>query len=105
YTQSIDTGALADFVRTNNSGGLLVLARKHFNFRLSEKSLELTGFTNNAVCPLGMTQKLPIILCEAITRLRPPVFWLGAGHVDYKLAMPVDRFIQATECMVADISK
>ncbi|KAJ2908320.1 hypothetical protein GGI21_003005, partial [Coemansia aciculifera] len=65
YTQTIDTGALTDFVR----GGV---ARKNFNFRLSDRSLELTGFENNAVCPLGMTSSsqeegMPVVLCEAIT--------------------------------------
>ncbi|KAJ2823254.1 hypothetical protein FBU31_004343 [Coemansia sp. 'formosensis'] len=103
YTQSIDTGALADFVRSQLEDPL---ARKHFNYRLTspEKSFELTGFSNNAVSPIGMTHQLPIVLCESIARLQPPVFWLGAGHIDYKLAMPVDHFIKATACMVADVS-
>ncbi|KAJ2729929.1 hypothetical protein IW152_005441 [Coemansia sp. BCRC 34962] len=103
YTHAIDTSALADLMRSQMEKPP---ARKHFNYRLAspEKSLELTGFTNNAVSPIGMTQKLPIVLSQSIAQLKPPVLWLGAGHIDYKLAMPVDSFIKATGCMVADIS-
>ncbi|KAJ2002851.1 hypothetical protein H4R26_003386 [Coemansia thaxteri] len=104
YTQSIDTGAMADFVRSTIMDQ--TTARKHFNYRLvaAEVSLELTGFGNNAVCPIGLAHPLALIVCQSIAKLQPPVFWLGGGHVDYKLAVPVDRFIQATGCHVADIS-
>ncbi|KAJ2056964.1 hypothetical protein GGI17_005908 [Coemansia sp. S146] len=69
YTQSIDTGLLADYMRSQIEDPV---ARKHFNFRLTtpERSFELTGFSNNAVSPLG---HLPIVLCESIAQLRPPV--------------------------------
>ncbi|KAI8323731.1 hypothetical protein GQ54DRAFT_257712 [Martensiomyces pterosporus] len=103
YVHTVNTSAMTDFIRSleNNS-----VARKHFNFRLAnpEVSLELTGFDNNGVCPIGTSQPIPTIMCESIARLQPPVFWLGAGDVDFKLAMPVQSFINATSCMVADIS-
>ncbi|KAJ1961845.1 hypothetical protein GGI12_003015 [Dipsacomyces acuminosporus] len=103
YVQTVNTNTMTDFVRSLENNRL---ARKHFNFRLAspDVSLELTGFDNNGVCPIGMNQKIPLVMCESITRLQPPVFWLGAGHVDFKLAMPIQNFIDATSCMVADIS-
>lgn len=108
YVHTIDTSKMIDYVRMElNSMNMPPSPRKHFNFRLvaPEVSFDLTGFGNNAVCPIGMTAKdMPIVLCQSISQLRPPVFWLGAGHVDYKLAMPVADFVNATKCHLADIS-
>ncbi|KAJ1827877.1 hypothetical protein LPJ56_001419 [Coemansia sp. RSA 2599] len=103
YLHSVDIGAMADHVRALDGDRI---ARKHFNFRLSspEATLEMTGYDKNGVSPFGTPVKLPIILCQSIALLQPPVFWIGAGHVDYKLAMPVQSFIDATGCTVADIS-
>ncbi|ORX70956.1 hypothetical protein DL89DRAFT_267052 [Linderina pennispora] len=90
YVQTINTGALTDFVRELDGN---VVARKHYNFRLAnpDDALELTGFGNNG-------------LSKSITTLSPAVFWCGAGDIDYKLAMPTQTFIEATQCHVADIS-
>ncbi|KAJ1730376.1 hypothetical protein LPJ61_003045 [Coemansia biformis] len=103
YVHSINTGAMADFVRSLDGNKV---AKKHFNFRLTDASttLELTGFGKNGVSPIGMTHELPIVLCAAIMRLSPPVLWLGAGHVDFKLALPVQDFVDKTQCLIADIS-
>ncbi|KAJ1833156.1 hypothetical protein LPJ63_002968 [Coemansia sp. RSA 2711] len=103
YVETVSTGAMTDFVRSLDGGAV---ARKHFNFRLADTdtSLALTGYGKNGISPVAMTQALPVIMCAAITKLQPPVFWLGAGHVDYKLALPVQTFVDATGCMVADIS-
>ncbi|KAI9471322.1 hypothetical protein LPJ78_002797 [Coemansia sp. RSA 989] len=104
YVQAVNMNKLTDFVRSLDDQAV---ARKHFNFRLAnpETSFELTGYSKNGVSPIAMTNgNLPIILCEEITRLQPPVFWLGAGHVDYKLALSVQTFIDVTKCMIADVS-
>ncbi|CAG8630756.1 2843_t:CDS:2, partial [Gigaspora margarita] len=53
--------------------------------------------------PIGMNQKLPIIVAKSITELKPPVFYLGAGHVDWKLALPIKNFIDVTGCLIADL--
>ncbi|KAG0181193.1 hypothetical protein DFQ29_009064 [Apophysomyces sp. BC1021] len=50
-----------------------------------------------------MIQPVPVILAESITKLEPPVIYLGAGHIDWKLGVPVQAFIDATKCMVADL--
>ncbi|KAJ2723696.1 hypothetical protein GGI07_002491 [Coemansia sp. Benny D115] len=103
YVHSVNTTMMADFVRALDGDAI---ARKHFNFRLTspETTFEMTGYDKNGVSPFGVYVDVPVILCESITRLQPPVFWLGAGHVDYKLAMPADHFIRATKSLVADIS-
>ncbi|KAJ1943367.1 hypothetical protein EC988_006250 [Linderina pennispora] len=103
YVQTINTGALTDFVRELDGNAV---ARKHYNFRLAnpDDALELTGFGNNGVCPIGMKRPVPIVLSKSITTLSPAVFWCGAGDIDYKLAMPTQTFIEATRCHVADIS-
>ncbi|KAL7749708.1 hypothetical protein RI367_004936 [Sorochytrium milnesiophthora] len=102
YTAKPNTQRLMNYVRalSNNS-----VSRKSFNFRLApaEDSLALTGFDKNGVSPFGMLTHIPIIMSEGITRLEPPVFWLGAGDVDWKIAVPVADFISATQCFVANL--
>jgi len=51
-----------------------------------------------------MRQPIPVILSKSITEIRPSVFYMGGGHVDWKLAMPTDAFIKATNCFIADLS-
>ncbi|CEP15521.1 hypothetical protein [Parasitella parasitica] len=33
----------------------------------------------------------------------PSVIYLGAGHIDWKLGIPVDTFIKSTNCFIADL--
>ncbi|PKY52837.1 hypothetical protein RhiirA4_497580 [Rhizophagus irregularis] len=103
YVGSINTQRLMNFVRTLK---IKQISKKNYNFRVTdrEKSVRLTGFENNGVSPIGMTFQIPIILSSAITELQPPVFYLGAGHVDWKLALPVHDFMLATNCFIANLS-
>jgi prolyl-tRNA editing enzyme YbaK/EbsC (Cys-tRNA(Pro) deacylase) len=77
------------------------------NFQLApeEKSVELTGFTHNGVCPIGLLKKIPIIVCESCLHLSPPIIWMGGGEVDMKLGSPVVDFISAVGALVADVSE
>ncbi|KAJ1722320.1 hypothetical protein LPJ61_005943 [Coemansia biformis] len=86
-------------------GGIKV-AKMHFNYRLADAStiLELTGFGNNGVSPIGMTRELPAVLCAAIMRLSPIVLWLGAGHADFEHALPMPDFVDTMQCLVANTS-
>ncbi|KAJ2784264.1 hypothetical protein GGI15_002313 [Coemansia interrupta] len=107
YVHRVDTGRLMEYVRNVVGGDRQEkVAKKHFNFRLAdqEETEKRTGFMRNGVSPFGAREMWPVLLSEEITRLSPPVMWFGGGHVDYKLAMPVDTFIKATKCQVADIS-
>ncbi|RUS17422.1 hypothetical protein BC937DRAFT_89994 [Endogone sp. FLAS-F59071] len=103
YVSSINTQKLMNYVRSlkNNE-----ISRKNYNFRLTsaENSLALTGFDYGGVSPIGMKQPIPVVLSQAITELQPPVFYLGAGHVDWKISMPIEDFLKASACFVADLS-
>ncbi|CAG8537536.1 19094_t:CDS:2 [Cetraspora pellucida] len=103
YIGSINTQKLMNFVRGLKNKSI---SKKNYNFRVadSEKSIELTGFENNGVSPIGMNQELPIIIAKSIIELKPAVFYLGAGHVDWKLALPIKNFIDATKCLIADLA-
>ncbi|RUP46082.1 YbaK/aminoacyl-tRNA synthetase-associated domain-containing protein [Jimgerdemannia flammicorona] len=103
YVASINTQKLMNYVRALNNN---LISRKNYNMRLTspENSLALTGFDYGGVSPIGMKQPVPVILSEAIVELQPPVFFLGAGHVDWKIAMPIDDFLKATKCFMADLS-
>ncbi|CAG8535915.1 31534_t:CDS:2 [Racocetra persica] len=103
YIGSINTQKLMNFVRGLKNKSI---SKKNYNFRVAdaEKSIELTGFENNGVSPIGMNQKLPIIIAKSITELKPAVFYFGAGHVNWKLALPAKNFIDATRCLIADLA-
>ncbi|KAL0079884.1 hypothetical protein F4703DRAFT_1957298 [Phycomyces blakesleeanus] len=102
YVKPVNTQKLLNFVRDLKNREI---SKKYYNFRLadSEKSLELTGYKSGGVCPVGMTQPVPIIIAKSILNLEPPVIYLGAGHIDWKLGVPVKDFIEASGCFVADL--
>jgi prolyl-tRNA editing enzyme YbaK/EbsC (Cys-tRNA(Pro) deacylase) len=69
-----------------------------------EKSFELTGYKSGGVTPIGLSNpKLPIILSKSITQLNPPLLYLGSGHRDWKVAFPINEFLQATKIFICDI--
>ncbi|KAI9219460.1 hypothetical protein BC828DRAFT_386128 [Blastocladiella britannica] len=103
YTRKLNAQRLLNYAR-DLAGGKI--GKQHFNFRLvdPETSLELTGFDTGGVTPFGVTTEMPIILAaEVATKLDPGVMWLGAGHVDWKIAVPVREFVKQSACLVADI--
>ncbi|KAJ1964350.1 hypothetical protein IWQ62_002961 [Dispira parvispora] len=69
YVSSVNVNKLTEYVRaaTNYAKG-----KKQYNFRLvdADTALTLTGFGNNAICPVGLNTNLPIILDHAITQLQ-----------------------------------
>ncbi|KAI9141526.1 hypothetical protein BKA69DRAFT_1124838 [Paraphysoderma sedebokerense] len=102
YVAKLNTEKLLKFVRRlkNNE-----ISKKNYNFRVTaaETSLRITGYDNNAVSPFGMLTDIPIIITESIAKLKPGIFFLGAGHVDWKVGLPVKEFIQVTGCYIADL--
>lgn len=78
------------------------LGRKHFNMRLAAEaeSASLTGFGHNAVTPVGMSTRLPVLLSHHIAEL--DYFWMGGGEVDLKLGMKTADFIAAYQPIVLD---
>jgi prolyl-tRNA editing enzyme YbaK/EbsC (Cys-tRNA(Pro) deacylase) len=104
YTDKISTKKLNLGVRElgNNSQSV-----KSFNMRLApeQKALEYTGFGNNSVSPFGMLQNIPIIVTKKIAELNPPLLYLGMGHVDWKLSVPVERLLDNPNAHVMDLSE
>ena len=82
------------------SGG--ALGRKQYNMRLAaeHESHHLTGFGHNAVTPIGMCTRLPILFSHRIAQL--DFFWMGGGEVDLKLGMRTCDFIDAYQPLVID---
>ncbi|CEG66168.1 hypothetical protein RMATCC62417_02796 [Rhizopus microsporus] len=102
YVSPVNTQKLLNYCRNLKNKEI---SKKYYNFRLAdpEVSLKLTGFEKGGVSPYGMKQPIPIILAESITKLKPPVIYLGAGHIDWKLAIPINTFIETTGCFIADL--
>lgn len=101
YSAKLNSEKLKNIVHASSNGSL---PKNKINMRLcpEEISNELTGFGHNAVSPIGIKHKLPIIMSDAIARLQPDFFWLGAGEVDLKVGMSADDFIRAYEPCVVD---
>ncbi|ORC89475.1 YbaK/aminoacyl-tRNA synthetase-associated domain-containing protein [Trypanosoma theileri] len=102
YTEKFDAEFVMRCVKDMNEG----LGKKKFNFRLAdpEVSLHLTGFSHGAVAPFGTTTEIPVILSDRITQLSPPVFWMGGGHVDCKVRVDVEEFLEVVKPIVAAIT-
>ena len=79
------------------------LSRTMVNLRVvaEDLSMELSGFGWNAVSPVGLRTKMPIIMAKAIADLEAGVFWLGGGEVDLKMGLCVTDFIRSYEPIVA----
>lgn len=77
---------------------------KYYNMRLASEEANdlLTGFSHNAVSPVGLKEPLPIILSHRIAQLQPQMFWMGGGEVDLKLGVDLQEFLAAYQPMVAD---
>ncbi|KAK3826647.1 MAG: YbaK/aminoacyl-tRNA synthetase-associated domain-containing protein [Linnemannia elongata] len=76
----------------------------HMRIAPAEKSLELTGFKEGGVCPVGMRTDLPILVSKELADLSPKIFYLGAGHLDWKIAVPFDGFVENWNTRVVDFS-
>ncbi|KAF9946771.1 hypothetical protein BGZ72_011150 [Mortierella alpina] len=81
-------------------------SRKGMHLRIApaERSLEMTGHTTNGVSPVGMATDLPILISSAIADLSPAILYLGAGHVDWKIALPVQGLVDKWNATVIDFS-
>ncbi|KAF9286544.1 hypothetical protein BGZ88_009031 [Linnemannia elongata] len=76
----------------------------HMRIAPAEKSFELTGFKEGGVCPVGMRTDLPILVSKELADLSPKIFYLGAGHLDWKIAVPFDGFVENWNTRVVDFS-
>lgn len=78
------------------------LSKNSFNFQLASdaKSYELSGFEHNALAPFGLKEsRIPIVVCSRCLALQPALLFLGGGHVDAKLLLPVNDLVTATNAI------
>ena len=102
YNARLSNEALRAFVLEHHKGAL---PKSKVNMRLvaEGKSNDMTGFTKNAVTPIGMKNRLPIVLAKEIADLHE--FWLGGGEVDLKVGLPVDDFVRAYKPFIVPLSQ
>jgi prolyl-tRNA editing enzyme YbaK/EbsC (Cys-tRNA(Pro) deacylase) len=62
-----------------NSKNLKSELSPHLRIADENDSAKLTGFQHNAVSPFGLRSSIPIILAEAITKIKPNFIFLGGG--------------------------
>ena len=58
------------------------IAKQYYNLRLAPEDVSdsLSGFTHNAVTPVGMATPLPIIMSHRIAELKPDFFFLVSAQ-------------------------
>ena len=108
FTARLHNDKLGKAVYTHLSkSSKLIRKHKDFNWRLasSDENDTLTGYSHNAVCPIGLADSsLPIVMSDRIAALPQNECWLGAGHQQAKMCVDVKRFIECMNVVVADIS-
>lgn len=70
----------------------------------SQVGLSMSGFPHNGVTVFGSLTPVPIILSEAVLRLRPAFLWMGGGHPLLKLGVSASDLVHRLGATVADIS-
>ncbi|KVH91947.1 uncharacterized protein LOC112529580 [Cynara cardunculus var. scolymus] len=103
YTARFSAEAVKNFLYSLNNGKI---PKKRFNLRLApeEISHKLTGYEHNGVTCVGMKTDIPVILDEAIVKLRPDFFWLGGGDIDLKLGINTSEFINFAKPFIVNCS-
>lgn len=83
------------------------LSKKKFHFQLAddEVGFKLTGFGHNAISPVGMTENIPVIICNRCLAVKNGIIFLGGGEVDVKLALPVADLIACTNAITGNITE
>uniref|UniRef100_A0A0G4GQT2 YbaK/aminoacyl-tRNA synthetase-associated domain-containing protein n=1 Tax=Chromera velia CCMP2878 TaxID=1169474 RepID=A0A0G4GQT2_9ALVE len=104
YIARVNCERVKDLVKSLNPPGKLGNKKLNFNFAKEEMSAELTGFKYNAVTPFLMRTPIPVLLSHHITRLDPPVIWLGGGEVDLKLGISLDDFVGELSPFVGSVT-
>ncbi|AIN98192.1 hypothetical protein LPMP_211130 [Leishmania panamensis] len=82
------------------------IGKKKFNFRLADpaEAERLTGVRSGAVAPFGTSVPIPVILSAGVTKLTPPIFYVGGGHVDCKCRLDMEEFTRVANAIVAPIT-
>mmetsp|Transcript_963 Transcript_963/g.1479 ORF Transcript_963/g.1479 Transcript_963/m.1479 type:complete len:198 (+) Transcript_963:142-735(+) len=101
YSTKIHPQKILKLVKSWNPG----VSGQYFNFQLapSEVNETLTGFSHNAVVPIGMRTSVPLIVSGRILQVDPPFVWMGGGDVYVKLLLSVDDILRILQPKVGDI--
>ncbi|KAH9329719.1 hypothetical protein KI387_001827 [Taxus chinensis] len=104
YTARLNAEKVRNFVHSLNNGKI---PKKKFNMRLApeEDAFVLSGYEHNAITPIGMKTNIPVILSDAIVKLKPDYFWIGGGEVDVKLGIRTQEFINFVKPFIVDCSE
>lgn len=72
----------------------------------AEDSERLSGYPTGAVTPFGLKfpEEFTVLVSSSIMNLRPKYVWLGAGHVDVKMRVPLDDLITYTNARIGDFT-
>lgn len=102
YCDKLSTNNFEKILRAKSGKG-----KKAFNLRVSDKGAALSGYSNNAIPPLGLkhSEPIPIVISATIAQLSPPVFYAGGGHVDCKFVCDLAEFVRVTGAEVLDIAE
>ncbi|GJD11972.1 hypothetical protein Gasu2_60870 [Galdieria sulphuraria] len=99
YSSKLNSEAVSRLFRKHMSH----VPRKYFNFQFAYDCESITGYPFNAVTPLGMKRRLPVIISNAIVDLDPPFIWLGGGREDVKWYVNVAQLVDAFGAIVAAV--
>jgi prolyl-tRNA editing enzyme YbaK/EbsC (Cys-tRNA(Pro) deacylase) len=111
YADKLNAQKLGSFVREQLSVSIpgdpqrQQPAKKYYNMRLAgeDDAFRLTGYRKNGICPIGIHPNLPLIITSNIAALMPPIMYMGAGHIDWKVAVDVNEFVAKTNCLVVSL--
>lgn len=103
YVSKLDTDRLAKSLRLRAPKG--VACSHKLAVASPDASAVLTDFGHNAVSPFGCATQLPVVVSAAAVELRETTagrfLWLGGGHVDVKLRIPVSELLRPGVCAPA----
>lgn len=102
YDRRFDVERLRNHVVEQSKAAGRPVSRSRLNYRLADDCEALTGFAHGGVTPVGAKLELPVVLDARIAKL--PLFWLGAGDVDLKLALRTADFVRAFSPFVVDLT-
>jgi len=99
YSSKLDSEGVARLFRKH----MPHVSRKYFNFQFAYDCENVTGYSFNAVTPLGMKSKMTLVISKAVADLQPPFIWLGGGREDVKWFVHVTQLVNAFQTIVAPI--
>lgn len=106
YTAKINSDLLRDAVRRDGmKRGVKVPGVRGMNWRLAGDCNGVTGYEPNAVTPLGIRTRMPVVVAKQVAQLEPGEFWLGGGAVSLKWRVEWEEFRKVFSPIVLDFAE